>query len=257
MFSAFRKQALKVLSTGARHRIHTLSLPYSGPPTYETITRRFSSSNVDPQAYCIQKRQEAARQRGEHFDIHDIGELDPTDYDVLIPDVDSRVLREEISEMVGIKYLAAASSTEANKVVDVADCFLFGRTLRTIFPAVVCDNSRAHWVFFIVASGSPLTYLSTEGSPLACVKRRLANWLSKTSDLFDIKEDRIAPAPVKIAGRLHPVHRAPNQHSFTELNILGMDYFNFHDISQKNDFKKARAKLYFGPKWEMVKKPKL
>ena len=60
---------------------------------------------------------------------------------MLISDVGNRVLREEISEMVGIKYLAAASSAEANKVVDVAGYFLFGRKLRTIFPAVVCDNA--------------------------------------------------------------------------------------------------------------------
>ena len=36
-----------------------------------------------------------------------------------------------------------------------------------------------------------------------------------------------------------------------------MDFFNLHDVFQVNDFKKARAKLYFGADWEMVKKSKL
>ena len=70
--------------------------------------------------------------------------MDPGDYDVLIPDVDKEKLRGEIAEIVGIEYLAEATVEEANKVVDIGDCFLFGRKLRTIFPAVVCDDVRAH-----------------------------------------------------------------------------------------------------------------
>lgn len=246
MLRFLSKQAVKAvprpfrLSTGTSRRIHNLQLPYSGPPSYETISRRFSSSNVDPQAYFINKRQQAAKERGEYTDIHDIGGVDPRDYDVLISDVDKEKLRGEIAEIVGIKYLAEATVEEANKVVDIGDCYLFGHKLRTIFPAVVCDDVRAHWVFFIVDSGAPLTYISTQ-----------------TSDLFDIQEERIGPARVKIAGRYHPVYRSPTDHFFTELNILGMDFFNFYDVSQVNDFKKARAKLYFGTDWEMAKKSKL
>lgn len=46
-----------------------------------------------------------AIERGQFVDIHDIGPVDPKDYDVLITDVDNHVLQTEISELVGIPYI--------------------------------------------------------------------------------------------------------------------------------------------------------
>ncbi|KAI5776451.1 hypothetical protein EDC01DRAFT_461521 [Geopyxis carbonaria] len=246
MFRALSRQAfIKAvprpifrLSNGATSSrwIHGAGLPFTGPPSYDTIARRFSG-DVDPQAYFARQRQE---DRGEYVDIHDIGGIDPEDFDVLISDVDDARLRTEVAEVVGIPYHAQAIMKEANRAVTIGDCYLSGKKLRTIFPTVVARGARAHWVFFIVDSASPLTYLSAQ-----------------TSDLFDIREDRVGPAGVKIAGYAHAVHRSPSHSHFTEVNLLGMDFFNLQNVSQVNDFEKGRARLLFGTDWEIAKKPKL
>ncbi|RPB03196.1 hypothetical protein L873DRAFT_288243 [Choiromyces venosus 120613-1] len=47
------------------------------------------------------------------------------------------------------------------KLRKVGDYFIFGPKVRAIFPVVVvCNGTRAHWVFFIVNTGSLFTYLS-------------------------------------------------------------------------------------------------
>jgi len=99
-------------------------------------------------------------------DNHDIGGTDPEDYDVLITDIDDEKLRTEIAEIVGIPYHAKATTEDANKVVEIGDCYIYGRKFRTIFPAVVTNGSGAHWVFFIVNPGALLTYLSAQTSDL-------------------------------------------------------------------------------------------
>ena len=77
MFRFVSKQAIKavrrprLLSNGTMRHVHNMQAPYSGPPSYETITRRFSTE-PDPLAYFREKRQQEALQRGEVTDIHDI-----------------------------------------------------------------------------------------------------------------------------------------------------------------------------------------
>ena len=142
--------------------VHSVQAPYTGPRTYDTVVRRFSS-DIDPQGYYINKRQEQAKERGEFVDIHDIGGPDPNQYDVLISDVDHDKLRHEIAEMVGIPYHSPASKEEAGKVINIGECFIYGRNFRTIFPAVVTHRSgKGLWVFLLVNSGSPMTYLSAQ-----------------------------------------------------------------------------------------------
>lgn len=63
--------------------------------------------------------------------------------------------------------------------------------------------------------------------------------------------------PVKIAGHLHGVCRSLDNSHFAEVNIIGMDFCNMHDVSQWNYFKNHRAKLYIGVKWKVVEKSKL
>jgi hypothetical protein len=164
--SAVRRRGL-LLSGGITSRlVHSMPAPYTGPPSHDTIARRFSS-DVDPQSYFARKRQQQAKERGEFVDIHDIGGLDPKDHDILITDVGYDKLQHEIAEIVGIPYHSPASKEEADKVVDIGKCFFYGRKIRTMFPAVVTHRSgKAYWVFFIVDSGSPLTYLSAQvGNP--------------------------------------------------------------------------------------------
>jgi len=56
--------------------------------------------------------------RGTFVDIHDIGGVDPNDYDVLITDVNDHTLHNEISDLVGIPYLKEATKEEADKKAD-------------------------------------------------------------------------------------------------------------------------------------------
>ena len=106
--------------------------------------------------------------RGTFVDVHDIGPVDPKDYDVLITDIDDHTLHNEISKRVGIPYLKEATKEEADIVADSVRGFLYGQKYRQILPCVLKVDDKAHWVFFIVDGGSPLTYISTQVSVHTC-----------------------------------------------------------------------------------------
>jgi len=134
--------------------------PYIGPPTYETIARRFSSQS-DQQIYFTRKRQEEAKERGEFVDIHDIAR-NPNDYDVLITDINYNILKTTIAEELGIPYLSVATECQAKEVVQKGNGYIHGLKYRAIVSFIVGYNGVARWVFFIANSVSPLTYLSTQ-----------------------------------------------------------------------------------------------
>lgn len=119
--------------------------------------------------YYEAKRVNDAIRRGEYADVHDVEGLNPKDYDVLITDVNYNLLRGEISALVGIPYLQEAGRTEAETIVDEGKALVFGTHLRVIFPAVVSTEDSAYWIYFIVDTGSPLTYLSTQVNTLPLV----------------------------------------------------------------------------------------
>lgn len=143
-------------------------VPYAGPPTYDTIAKRFSQQ-PSPVLYYEMKRANDAIRRGEYVDVHDVGGLNPKDYDVLFTDVNYNILRGEISVLGGIPYLQKATKTEAETVVEEGKAMVFGPQLRVIFPAVVSTEDSAYWIYFIVDTGSPLTYLSTQVNTLPLV----------------------------------------------------------------------------------------
>ncbi|KAG0640999.1 hypothetical protein HOY80DRAFT_956322 [Tuber brumale] len=99
-----------------------------------------------------------------------------------------------------------------------------------MFPAVVTNRSgKAYWVIFLVDTGSPRTYLSAQ-----------------TSDLFSIpaiRED--TPAHIRIAGRQHRVFRAPQHSHLVDINILGSDFLDAHEISLLNSPDGQEARLFF------------
>jgi hypothetical protein len=145
-------------SIGSRW-IHNVRLPYTGPPSYDTIERRFSSDNVDPHAYFTAKREQEAIDRGQWVDLHDIG-YEPEDYDVLFTDINHETLEKMIAEEVGIPYLSKPTVAEANEVVKVGTGYMHGKNRCTIVPFIVGHREEARWVFFIVDSTAPYTYLS-------------------------------------------------------------------------------------------------
>jgi len=161
--SSLRDPLRNLLRNPHTRYVHNEHAPFSGYPSYATIARRFSSQ-PNPLNYFASNKAKEAKERGEFIDIHDIGGVDPKDYDVLITDVDDNILRTEVSELVGIPYLKEATKDEANDKVRIGHCIIYGMKQRTIFPCIVSFLDKAHWVFFIVDSGSPLTYLSVQVS---------------------------------------------------------------------------------------------
>jgi hypothetical protein len=79
--------------------------PFSGPPSYTTIAQRFSALSSDPINFFRLKEAKEAMGRGQFVDIHDIGRVDPNDYEVLLTDINNDILHSEISKLVGIPYL--------------------------------------------------------------------------------------------------------------------------------------------------------
>jgi len=163
-----RQQALKALRSPLHNtllirHVHTKPVPFSGPPSYATINRRFSSE-PNPIHFFTEKKAKEAIERGEFIDIHDIGGVDPEDHDVIITDMSDytsdNMLRTDIAELLGIPYLQKATKDEANKKIEIAG-IIYGTKFRMVFPCVVSFEDNARWVFFIVHTGAPLTYLST------------------------------------------------------------------------------------------------
>lgn len=140
--------------------------PYSGPSGYETITKRFSKSMVDPVAFFKKKREKEAKGRGELADVHHIGSTDPKEYDVLITDINHKTLDTEIAEHIGLPYLSKATEADTHEIVESATGYLYGANLRPIIPLVVRNNDQAHWVFFLLDSLAPSTYISYQVSRL-------------------------------------------------------------------------------------------
>ena len=98
-------------------------------------------------------------ERGEFDDIHDFSGPDPNHFDV-----DDSLLRSDISELVGIPYLKEATKDEANEMLETGSCLIYGQHSRLIFPCIVGFEDKAHWVFFIVDTRAPFTYLSRQVS---------------------------------------------------------------------------------------------
>jgi hypothetical protein len=110
------------------------------------------------------KKEEEAKKRGEFIDIHDVGGVDPQDFDVLLTDMDNNTLHSDISALAGVPYLKEAMKDEADKKVASVQGFVYGRLTRNIFPCTLSIQGKACWVFFLVCSGAPLTYISAEVS---------------------------------------------------------------------------------------------
>ena len=142
---------------------HSHDVPFSGPPSYATLARRFSSS-PSPISFFATKDANEAIERGEFVDIHDIGGIDPKDYDVLLTDIDHNTLDTEISRLAGIKYLTEATKEDTDIMARKVHGFFYGQKFRMIFPCVLGHKGKGRWVYFIMDTGAPVTYISTQAS---------------------------------------------------------------------------------------------
>jgi hypothetical protein len=160
MFNLPSKRVLKVLRNPFRspfpnplrgpqtRHLHHEPAPFSGPPSYATLARRFSASNPNPIRFFAQKAANKA--------------IEPNNYDVLSTETHDDTLHSEISKLVGIPYLKEATKGEADNVAKKIHGIVYGQKFRMMFPCVLNIEDKARWIFFTVHTGSPLTYISPE-----------------------------------------------------------------------------------------------
>ena len=155
------QQAFKAILRPTSVKFHTTPLTYTNSQTHGTIARRFSSK-LTPKAYHVNWQDQWTLDRSESIDTHETSR-DPKGYDVSISDVKRQTLETTISKELGIQYLSKATLSEAQKVPEADGC-IYGWGLRPIIPLVVAHERKAYWVFFVMDTAAPLTYLSGQVS---------------------------------------------------------------------------------------------
>ena len=139
--------------------VGSLQATFSG---YDTLARRFSSYPQPLNLFALPSWQKATDYK-EYVDIHDlsdISDLELSNYDVLITDLNEKTLRSEISKVFGIDYLAKATEDDAKREVDAINGYLYGDGRRPMVPCVVSNGNKAYWVHFLVGTGAPGTFVS-------------------------------------------------------------------------------------------------
>ncbi|KAI9771843.1 MAG: hypothetical protein M1840_001613 [Geoglossum simile] len=217
-------------SQQARH-LHNKSVPYSGPPSYMTLTRRFSSE-PHPISFFAQEKKKEVIKNGNFVDIHDIGGVSPKDFDVLITDMNNDILESEISKLAGIPYLKEVKKIEADNMPHKLTGFMYGEKFRLILPCLVGVQGKARWVFFIVDTGAPLTFISDQVAQAFGLSGQEGIWIAK------------------IAGRPHPVHITPPGAHFAGVNLLGSDFCTFNRLRPWLHDDDLTVTYYIGKNWK-------
>jgi hypothetical protein len=86
----------------------------------------------------------------------------PDLFDILLSDIDEKLLHNEISTALGSAYLSETSHLTSPHAT--VEGIMFGKHKRVIFPLVVRfpRKSRSYVIHFLYDSGSPFTFLSQE-----------------------------------------------------------------------------------------------
>ncbi|KAI9767879.1 MAG: hypothetical protein M1840_005372 [Geoglossum simile] len=91
-------------------------------------------------------------------------DVEPTDnpdlYDVMLSDVDNRMLFGEVSRELGREYLSRAPNPATPQ--RVFEGILYGKYRRPFVCLPVTFQQRSHYVHFIFDTGLPFTYLAVE-----------------------------------------------------------------------------------------------
>ena len=88
----------------------------------------------------------------------------PSDFDVLLTDLDEETLKDEIPRYIGIPFLKEATEEEAAKVATELHGRIYSGTFRQVLPCVLSHKNKARWVFFLIDTGAPFTYISPQVS---------------------------------------------------------------------------------------------
>ncbi|PWW77164.1 hypothetical protein C7212DRAFT_315168 [Tuber magnatum] len=218
-------------NTTLSYHIHSMKASHSVFRSYYTIPGRFPPTSADPEGHFGGKSQRDSGERSRPTNTHGIGR-DQMDYDVLITDVNHETLETTIAEKLGLPYLSEATEADARDEVIVCIGCIYGQRFRAIVPFVVGREGEARWVFFVLDSCAPSTYLSAQ-----------------TSKLFGIREGH--PTLVTIGGRPKEVRMSPPNSRFGDINLLGADFCNLHNVSLMYDYLDYKVKMVFGGRWDL------
>lgn len=82
---------------------------------------------------------------------------------MLVTDILPAILMYDVAKIIGIDDHSQASSQHAAKIEKIANCYLYRKNKRVVFPAVVFYKvSEAFWTFFLCDTGAPKAYLSCQ-----------------------------------------------------------------------------------------------
>ncbi|PUU78570.1 hypothetical protein B9Z19DRAFT_1126630 [Tuber borchii] len=140
-------------------------------------------------------------------------------------------LGTRIASKFGIKYLAKAKIAEAKKPAEMVKGYIYGAGFRPLIPLRVAYGDIGGWVFFLLDSGSPVTYLSIQVCDRLHIQR--SGWFTK----------------VWIGGYSHDVMQEPEEPQFTDLNILGGDFLHPNKGQVWYDYVEGKVTAYFGGGW--------
>lgn len=99
------------------------------------------------------------------LDYSDVSErndfIDPSVYDVLLPDVNHELLMSEISERLGVNYLSPAVELSKEMRLQSVAGILFGANSRPMINLAISSKRFKKWinVIFLVDTGSPHLYI--------------------------------------------------------------------------------------------------
>lgn len=101
------------------------------------------------------------------FYIKGSGPIDPGEddkFDILINDINLKVLLNGISDRLGHPYLSRVPDGEIVKPINIVNGILFGIHDRPFFSFPVLFNDESMYVHFLFDTASPATYVSNEVS---------------------------------------------------------------------------------------------
>ncbi len=145
----------------------------------------------------------------------------PASFDVLLTDVHSKDLHEDISNMLDIKYLDIAESDDVKESSGI----VYGPHNRVFVATVVRKSDILRHVHFLVDTGSPFTYICTE----------------VLQSMGIHAPDPKTPIRVRINGM--PTTTMQSHGHFEDINLLGTDFMKTFGCVLTADFEKGTVRL--------------
>ncbi|RIA84248.1 hypothetical protein C1645_667464, partial [Glomus cerebriforme] len=143
-------------------------------------------------------------------------------YDILLTDVNSTNIHEEISKKLNIEYLSDSHSVELEETNGI----IFGINYRIFISLPVKIKKETKNIHFFLDTGCPRTFICKEA--FSSFKETVVNKTYKT---------------VLVNNRLIVTIQPPPDSHFTNVNILGMDYLQTSHTKVTMDFENEKFSI--------------